>query len=168
MSGNKNKGRSAPSATPWGDTPDDLLKPAQVLVRSAHRGAYAFRHERFAKDIDFFNAYTCTRCPWCAEAVVKNGFTAKGLQKYRCKTCGKISTPVTGTIFDDAKLPATAWADFIYQALSFQSTSAMVREDRHADTTTQHWLPKLFLFCLKYKMTLFFQAVCGLMKSIGQ
>lgn len=43
---------------------------------------------------------------------------------------------MTGTVFDNAKLPVTAWADFILQALSFESVSAMAREDRRVDTTS--------------------------------
>ena len=31
--------------------------------------------------------------------VVKYGTTAKGLQRYRCKTCGKTFSENTGTIF---------------------------------------------------------------------
>lgn len=74
----------------------------------------------------------------------KSGHIPSGLQRYRCSDCKRTFTPVTGTIFDNRKLPVTAWVDFILQALSFESVAAMTREDRRADTTPPYWMAKLF------------------------
>lgn len=144
MSGKKRR-RRAPSATPWDDAPDDELAPAQLLVRDSQRSIYAFRHERFGGDADFFNGYARDSCPRCrAPSPAKDGFNRAGVQRYRCPACGAVFTPVTGTVFDNAKLPVAAWADFILQALSFESVAAMTREDRRADTTSPYWMAKLF------------------------
>lgn len=143
MSGGK-KRRPAPSATPWDGLPEDEIGPAQRAVMEGQRSIYAFRHERCAGDIEFFNAYERGECPSCGAPPVRDGFAASGLRRYRCPACGRRFTPVTGTIFDNSKLPLAAWADFIIQALSFESVSAMTREDRRARTTAPWWMAKLF------------------------
>lgn len=144
MSGINKKRRRAASATPWDHIPERDLTPAEAIVAASHKGIYEFRHARFAGDADFFNGHPRDRCPFCEGRTKKNGYAKTGIQKYRRLECGKVSTPTTGTIFDNAKLPVTAWADFILQALSFESISSMTREDRRADTTAPYWMAKLF------------------------
>lgn len=143
MSGDKRK-RPAPSATPWDDVPEDELTPAQSLVAESHRSIYAFRHEAFAGDAGFFNGYPREVCPSCGGGLAKAGLNNSGIQRYRCAECGAVSTPVTGTIFDNRKLPVSAWVDFILQAISYESVAAMTREDRRAETTPPYWMAKLF------------------------
>ena len=144
MSG-EDKRRRAASATPWDHLPGSGLTPAQALVKASQESIYAFRHSPFAEgDAAFFNGYAVEACPHCGGPVKRNGRNASGVGTYRCKDCGRTSTPVTGTIFDNAKLPLSAWADFILQAISFESISSMTREDRRAGTTTPYWMRKLF------------------------
>lgn len=143
MSGHKRR-RSAPSATPWDGMADEELSPAQAAVAASQRSIYAFRHERFAGDADFFNGYPRAKCPFCGGPVVRAGLTRAGIQRYLCRACGKRSTPATGTIFEGGKLPVAAWADFVLQVLSFESVSAMTREDRRSGTTVPYWMAKLF------------------------
>lgn len=139
------KKRRAPSATPWDDLPDEALEPPQLLVARSHRSMYEFRHEPFGGDVDFFNAYERESCPICgSEEIAKDGHARTGLQRYLCKGCGKRFTPVTGTIFEDRKLPLSAWADFLMQLFSHSSFESMTREDRRSDTTHPYWMGKLF------------------------
>lgn len=143
MSGDK-KSRRAPSATPWDGMAEEELEPQQAVVKAAHDGIYRFRHEPFGGDTAFFNSYKRDSCPHCGGPAVRNGLSRDGIQRYVCKACRKVFTPVTGTIFDNRKLPVTAWVDFILQAVSFESVASMTREDRRADTTPPYWLAKLF------------------------
>ena len=142
--GNNKTKRRAASATPWDGVPESELTPAQAIVAASYRSMYAFRHERCAGDVGFFNGYPRSECPFCGGAVRKNGRKATGLQRYLCVACGRVSTPVTGTIFDGAKLPVAAWVDFLLQAFSFASVSLMTREDRRSGTTVPYWMAKLF------------------------
>lgn len=120
MSGKKN--RRAPSATPWDDLPESQITPSQAIVKAARDGICSFRRERFSGDADFFNGYPRSERPHCGSAKVKrNGANRNGVQVYRCLFCGRTSTPVAGTIFDDSKLPVAAWADFILRAISLES-----------------------------------------------
>lgn len=144
MSGQK-KRRRAPSATPWGALDPSDLTPAQALVKASHEGIYSFRHEPFPGDADFFNGYERSACPRCeSDGIAKFGHDRNGVQRYRCADCGRTFTSVTGTIFEDHRLPLTAWADFVLQAISFESVSAMTREDRRSETTPPYWMAKLF------------------------
>lgn len=143
MSG-KDKRRRAASATPWDGVPESDLTPAQAMVAASHRSMYAFRHERFDGDAAFFNGYPRSECPFCGGPVRRNGRKPSGLQRYLCASCGRVSTPVTGTIFDGAKLPVPAWVDFMLQSFSFASVGLMTREDRRSGTTLPYWMAKLF------------------------
>lgn len=143
MSGNKKRRRAA-SATPWDEIPEQELTPAQAIVSASHKSMYAFRHESFSGDSAFFNGYPRSECPFCGGSIRKNGFNRLGIQRYLCHFCGKISTPITGTSFDNAKLPISAWVDFLLQTFSYASTSLMTREDRRSDTTLPYWMAKLF------------------------
>ena len=139
------KKRRAPSATPWDEVPDEELEPSQLLVARSHRSMYEFRHESFDGDIDFFNSYIRDSCPLCgSEEIARAGYARTGLQRYLCKGCGRHFTPVTGTIFEDRKLPLSAWADFLVQLFSHSSFESMTWEDRRSDTTHPYWMGKLF------------------------
>ena len=137
--------KPAPSSTPWDGQSPESISPAQAVVAAAHRGAYAFRHEAFDGDIDFFNGYAREACPWCAgRCVNRRGFDSSGMQRYLCRDCERSFTPTTGTVFEDRKLPLTAWADFLIQLFSFESMAVMTRENRRSDTTVPYWLAKVF------------------------
>jgi hypothetical protein len=125
--------------------PQEAITPAQALVAAGHRSIYGFRHEMFSGDADFFNGYRRDACPRCNGGnVARAGFDRSGVQRCRCDDCRRTFTPMTGTIFEDHKLPLPAWSDFVLQTLSFESMSAMTREDRRADTTPPYWMAKLF------------------------
>jgi rubredoxin len=141
MSGYEKRRRAA-SSTPWDELPTDALTPAQVLVAASHKSMYAFKHESFRGDIDFFNGYQRDTCPDCNSGAVKFGFTKTGIQRYRCSMCRCVFTPATGTIFEGRKLPLSAWSDFLIQVFSYASTSLMTREDRRSDTTLPYWMAK--------------------------
>lgn len=140
----KKRRRPAASSTPWDGIDDGHMSPAQVIVRDSHRSAYGFRHEPYAGDVAFFNGYPRESCPFCGGPVSRYGKNGSGLQRFRCGACGRVSTPVTGTIFDGRKLPLPAWTDFLVQTFSYASVSLMTREDRRSDTTLPYWMSKLF------------------------
>lgn len=143
MSGRKRK-RLAPSATPWDDVPKDELSPAERIVMASHRSIYDFRHAAFEGDAELLNSYVREACPRCGSGgIIKFGFQPDGVRRWRCRSCGKTFTPATGTIFEDRKLPLPSWADFLLQVFTFESISAMTREDRRSVTTAPYWMAKL-------------------------
>jgi hypothetical protein len=136
--------KRAPSATPWDGVSEDRLSPAEALVAASHRSAYAFRHEAFQADTGFFNGYPKDSCPYCNGKALRHGFTKAGVQRYRCSVCRRFFTSATGTIFEDRKLPLSAWTDFLVQTFSYASISLMTRENKRSDTTIPYWMAKLF------------------------
>jgi hypothetical protein len=76
--------------------------------------------------------------------VIRNGHDKNGLRRYRCMGCKGSFSPATGTIFENRKLPISAWVDFLLQALSFESIAVIAREDRRSDTTIPYWFGKVF------------------------
>jgi len=142
----KKRPRLAPSSTPWDEMDIASLSPSQALVHATHKSTYAFRHESFEGDIEFFNKFARGSCPWCgSKRVYKRGFERTGMQRYYCRDCEKRFSPATGTIFEDRKLPLSAWVDFLIQLFSFESINVMTREDRRSDTTIPHWIGKVFV-----------------------
>lgn len=142
MSG-KPKGRRAASATPWDDIPETDSTPAQSMVAASHGSMYAFRRRPFEGDAAFFNGRPRSERPFCGGDLRKNGFGRSGMQRHRCVSCNRTSTPVTGAIFDGARLPAPAWADFLPQTFSYASTNLTTREGGRSGTTLPYWMAKL-------------------------
>jgi hypothetical protein len=141
----KKRHKVAPSSTPWDAIDPKGLSPAQSLVRATHKSAYAFRHEPFEGDIDFFNQFERHSCPRCdSNRIKQRGYDKLRMRRYQCHNCGKGFTSATGTIFESRKLPLSAWVDFLLQVFSFESMAAITREDRRSDTTVPYWLAKLF------------------------
>ena len=134
------------SATPWDGLPDSDLTPAQALVARAHREAYDARHAPLGGEAAFFNAYERDACPRCGSPdVVRDGHDARGVRRWLCRSCGRSFTPMTGTIFEGHRIPASDWCEFAIQLLSFDSLAEVARSNRRSPTTPPYWLAKLFL-----------------------
>ena len=66
------------------------------------------------------------RCPNCDNLyVVKNGKAKSGLQKYKCKNCGKIFTIFTNTVFDSTRYPISVIFKLIYSMIDANSISIL-------------------------------------------
>ena len=147
MSGKKKKAWRAASATPWDDVPERDLQPAQRIVRDCHRDIYRYRHAPAGLEGEaaFFNGYARDACPRCgSDAIARVGFDSAGLQRWRCRGCGRSFTPVTGTIFEGHKLPVADWTEFLLEVLSYESVHGMTRANRRSGTTLPYWMAKLF------------------------
>ena len=134
------------SATPWDGLGESSLGPAQSFVMSWQRDEYDRLHEPGGReDAAFFNAYERDACPSCGSSrVIRHGSDARGVRRWRCRSCGTTFTPVTGTIFEDRKLPVAAWAAFLMEVVSYESIVGMTRQNRRSPTTLPYWMAKLF------------------------
>ena len=146
MSGDKGRWLAA-SATPWDNVDDGDLGPAQIIVRDRHRDIYRYRHAHadLEGEADFFNGYPRDSCPRCGSpSIARVGFDAAGVQRWRCRSCGRSFTPMTGTIFEGHKLPVADWTEFLLEVFSFESMHGMTRSNRRSTTTVPYWFAKLF------------------------
>lgn len=139
---------AAPSATPWDGVAEGDMTPAETAVMLSHRSMYEYRHSALSTEQEaaFFNGYARDECPECrSRAIERNGRDAKGVRRWRCKSCGRSFTPMTGTVFQGHRLPVSDWCEFLLEVFSFESINGMARGNRRSETTLPYWIAKLFL-----------------------
>lgn len=138
--------------TPW--SYDSSATPLQSFIDAKIQEAYAARHPKLSETNEavLFNSYVPSTCPVCgSESLMRYGNTSNGLKKYRCKECGKIFTSITGTIFQDHKIPVTEWIDFCLALFRTDSFTSISKLNRNSFTTTKYWLSKMFLVLEDYQ-----------------
>ena len=137
----------APSATPWDGKDEASLNPAEAIVMACHRDIYGYRHANgsLEGEAEFFNGYPRDACPLCGSGRIRgNGCDRHGVSRWRCNSCGKSFTPMTGTIFQGHKLPVADWTEFLIETFAYESVRGMTRSNRRSDTTLPYWMAKLF------------------------
>lgn len=122
------------------------FSPAEALVDSTVSEWYSEKHRRLtAEEAAMVNAIRADRCAHCGSAdVVRDGKRADGVQKYLCRSCGKRFNPLTNTVFDSRKIPASEWVEFLLHLFEFHSVKTSARDNRNAGTTGVYWLRKVF------------------------
>jgi hypothetical protein len=127
---------------------DGRASAASGLVGATRERAYLERHPPLSRDgeAEFFNSYEPGACPWCGSGSFKrDGHDRNGVQRYRCRSCGRSFTPATGTVFDTRHLPASEWAMFLPKLLGSESDAACARDHQRSSSTPPYWVAKLFL-----------------------
>lgn len=72
--------------------------------------------------------------------IIKYGRTAKGLQRYRCKTCGKTFSENTGTIFYNKHAPAKEIIETLALVAEGSRVSSLSRVKGYKEETIRNWL----------------------------
>lgn len=72
---------------------------------------------------------------------MKDGCQNDGTRRYRCKSCGRRFSPLTGTLPDSHRIPFAGWIEFCIRLLRFQSLNVSSIDNRNAYS----WLKKIFL-----------------------
>lgn len=64
----------------------------------------------------YINSISMSFCPGCRSTnIIKNGHRGKDhIQIYKCKDCSLLFNPLTGTIFDNRKIPISEWFEFVW------------------------------------------------------
>lgn len=97
-------------------------------------------------EADLINSIVPGSCPYCSDTSFSRfGQTANGIQRYRCKACGRTFTPTTGTVFDNHKISISEWMEYCLNLFRYLSITAGSWNNRNALTTSRYWLEKLFL-----------------------
>ena len=139
-------------ATPW-DNKDDIL-PIETFIRSNYLEYFNHHHKKIidVNESRLLNSYSPKQCPRCHSSnIKKNGLYASRLQKYYCNDCKKNFNILTGTIFEDHKIPILEWIEYILETLSYESNRAISLNNRNSESTTPYWLHKLFLLLEDYQ-----------------
>ena len=72
--------------------------------------------------------------------IVKYGTTAKGLQRYRCKTCGKTFSENTGTIFYNKHTEAEEIIETLALIAEGSRVASLSRVKGYKEETIRNWL----------------------------
>ena len=147
-----NKYHKSRRRTPWDFKEEGL--PVEEFIRSNYLNAFSQHHKRLSdtNEADFLNSYTPKLCPYCESgSFKKNGLYNTNLQRYQCKQCGRSFNILTGTLFEDHKIPITEWIDYILQTISYESNSSISLNGRNSESTTPYWMRKLFLALESYQ-----------------
>ena len=103
-------------------------------------------------EAEMLNSYDLTECKHCGSTdFISYGRNRYGVKRYRCKSCGKLFSIVTNTVFDNHKIPISEWMEFMLGVFRFQSFQSIGRSLRITDTTVKYWISKLFLLLSDYQ-----------------
>lgn len=117
----------------------------QNLIEETVNEWYDAKHRKQSKsEIEFINSIKITTCPFCHQTVMKNGHRSDGIQTYKCSSCHKRFTPLTGTIFDNHKIPISEWIEYLTHLFEFHSVKTSANDNRNSDSTGRYWIQKVF------------------------
>ena len=84
-------------------------------------------------------ALSPVKCIYCNSDVAKNGkHTESGLQRFKCKNCGRKFTLLSNTILDKSPIPWNVWVLVLQYMLGYQSI-----EDIHYLLIANHHIPSI-------------------------
>lgn len=132
--------------TPWTEASE--AAPLESYIDAVTGDDYSYRHPslRDSGEAEFLNSIPSAHCRHCgSERFVRNGTTAYGVHRYKCKDCGKSFTLLTNTIFDSHKLPISQWMGYLLDIFSFGSLNLSSKVNRNSINTTRYWRDKTFL-----------------------
>jgi len=130
--------------TPWTEVSE--ASPLENFIDAVTGDDYDHRHPTFTEsgETEFLNFRPATCCRHCgSEQFVKNGKTAYGLFRYKCKVCGKSFTLLTNTIFDSHKISISEWMGYLLDLLGYGSFSLTSKVNRNSINTTRYWKEKV-------------------------
>lgn len=138
--------------TPWTDEAEDRTA-LQRFIDSNAEEKYLVNHKRLdLKEAELLNSYTPKCCPKCrSDCFQKYGISNKGINRYRCKKCNRTFSIITGTIFQNHKLPISEWIEFLLSLFRYQSFSSISKSNKNSYTTTKYWVSKVFLILKDYQ-----------------
>ena len=107
---------------------------------------YAAKHRKPSPaELSLVNGLSIECCPHCGGThFKKSGYYSNGTRRYRCLDCGRVFSPLTGTVFDAHKIPVSEWIEYMIHLFEFHSLSSSASDNRNAKTTGKYWI----LMCL--------------------
>lgn len=126
----------------------------QKSIDDAVASSYKYKHKPVLRraELQVLESFPVGRCRYCgSESFVKNGRTPDGLQKHLCKSCGRVFTVLSGTLFDSHKIPISEWMDFLRNIFSCQSFESTSKNNRNSSNTTRYWFGKVLLVLRGYQ-----------------
>ena len=132
--------------TPWTDEKE--ASPLERFIDECNHRNYENKHPkvRDTAEPELLNSYRPEGCRYCgSKSIESHGYMKSGIRRYICRSCRRTFCIMTGTIFDQRKIPITEWLDFILSILGYGSFRLTSKANRNAYNTTRYWMDKLFL-----------------------
>lgn len=120
----------------------------QAFMEECTKAEYESKHPALKNtpELLLVNVFAPKNCGHCgSKGFVKRGFTANGIQRYKCLSCGKTFNVLTGTVFDSHKISLTEWLGFLLDIFGFGSFSLTSKGNRNSINTTKYWTDKVFM-----------------------
>ncbi len=140
--------------TKWGTSLTDFFSDEKPAVTDYEKPLEKTMKEWFAEkhrintqfECSLINSLPVDACPHCASTdFKKNGNSRNGIRRFRCSSCGHVFNPLSGTLFDQHRIPISEWFEFVMHLLRFDSIGDAAFSNRNAHTTGSYWLLKTFV-----------------------
>ena len=84
---------------------------------------YAAKHRKPSPaELSLVNGLSIECCPHCGGThFKKSGYYSNGTRRYRCLDCGRVFSPLTGTMFDAHKILVSEWIEYMIHLFEFHS-----------------------------------------------
>ena len=128
----------------WDEKEDITL--SQKLISSTIQEWYEAKHRSSsAEEIKLINSYKPDSCRICGSiSFIRYGSYDSDIYRYYCSDCHHSFSTLTGTIFEDRKIPISEWIEYLIHLFEFHSITTSARDNRNAYSTGKYWLIKVF------------------------
>ena len=132
---------------------DEDITSSQKLISSTIREWYDAKHRVSSKEeITLINSIGINSCRICgSENIIRYGRYQSGIGRYFCNDCHHYFCSLTGTIFENRKIPVSEWIEYLIHLFEFHSISTSARDNRNAYSTGRYWLIKVFEILKHYQ-----------------
>ncbi len=129
---------------PW-DRKEDISHSQQLISMTVHEW-YDAKHGRVSvEEAGLVNSIPIFSCRLCGSGRIKqNGVYRSGIKRYFCNDCHRSFSALTGTVFEDRKIPISEWIEYLMHLFEFHSITTSARDNRNACSTGRYWLFKVF------------------------
>lgn len=131
---------------PWEkDELGDLSLSQRLISTTVHEWYDAKHRQSSDEEVVLVNSVVLAHCRICGcENIISYGKYRNGIQRYYCNSCHHSFSALTGTIFEDRKIPISEWIEYLIHLFEFHSITTSARDNRNAYSTGRYWLIKVF------------------------
>ena len=140
-------------ASSWGsslkylrwDRTQENSSSRKLISATVHEWYDAKHRSSSIEEVALINSVEVTSCRLCGSGtVISYGKYRNGIKRYFCKDCRHSFSALTGTIFEDRKIPISEWIEYLIHLFEFHSITTSARDNRNAYSTGRYWLFKVF------------------------
>lgn len=129
---------------PW-DKQEDISASRKLISTTVHEWYDAKHRKASYEEVVLINEIPVSACRICgSENFKRNGRYSSGMTRYFCSECHHSFSAITGTIFEDRKIPISEWVEYLIHLFEYHSITTSARDNKNAYSTGRYWLYKVF------------------------